>query len=414
MAIAIGIDFGTSSARSVAIDTDRNILHRAVASYPRTELAAGWRDTLWRLLDEMPSRLKHQVAAIAIDGTSSTVLLCDEIGLPVSVPLLYHDSRGRSTLPMMDDFVPAANIVRGATSSLAKLLWQSTQPDFERGHYFLHQADWLAALLHGKWGVSDYHNALKLGFDVENLCWPDWLVRSPYFTILPQVVAPGTAIGEILPEVAGELGLSPNCRIVAGTTDSIGAFVASGANRAGEAVTSLGSTLVLKLLSETRVEDLTAGIYSHRWGDLWLVGGASNTGGAVLRHYFSDRELVALSDRIDPDLPTRLDYYPLLSPGDRFPINDPDLAPRLTPRPSDDVEFLYGLLTGIAKIEATGYRLLSQLGASQLKGVYTVGGGSQNLTWRRIRQQYLSVLMLIPLQLDAAYGTAILALGSLT
>ena len=36
-------------------------------------------------------------------------------------------------------------------------------------------------------------------------------------------------------------------------------------------------------LSEHFAEDASRGVYSHRLGDLWLVGGASNAGCAVLR-----------------------------------------------------------------------------------------------------------------------------------
>lgn len=37
------------------------------------------------------------------------------------------------------------------------------------------QADWLAALLHGRYGVTDWNNALKLGYDPETESYPDWL-----------------------------------------------------------------------------------------------------------------------------------------------------------------------------------------------------------------------------------------------
>ena len=87
-----------------------------------------------------------------------------------------------------------------------------------------------------------------------------------------------------------------------------------------QAVTSLGSTLAIKLLSERRVpDDARYGLYSHRLGAGWLVGGASNTGGAVLRRHFTDDQLAALSKRMDPGTPTGLDYYPLNTPGERFP-----------------------------------------------------------------------------------------------
>ena len=132
-------------------------------------------------------------------------------------------------------------------------------------------------------------------------------------------------------------------------------------------------------------------------------------GGAVLRHFFSDAELVSLSQQIDLTRPIDLDYYPLLTPGDRFPINDPDLAPRLTPRPASKVDFLAGILTGIAKIEARGYELLSELGATPLSAVYTAGGGAKNPVWIQIRQQYLPAPIAISVHQEAAYGTALLA-----
>ena len=45
------------------------------------------------------------------------------------------------------------------------------------------------------------------------------------------------------------------------------------------------------------------------------VGGASNTGGAVLRHFFDDEQIAALTPCLRPDVPAGLDYYPLLRPG---------------------------------------------------------------------------------------------------
>lgn len=38
-----------------------------------------------------------------------------------------------------------------------------------------HQADWLAAQLHGRWDATDWNNALKLGFDPATERYPDWL-----------------------------------------------------------------------------------------------------------------------------------------------------------------------------------------------------------------------------------------------
>lgn len=138
----------------------------------------------------------------------------------------------------------------------------------------------------------------------------------PYAPLLPRtVLAPGAPAGLLLPSVSSRLGLPLSCVVGAGTTDSIAAFLAAGVDRPGQAVTSLGSTLAVKLLSTTRVDSAAQGVYSHRLGDTWLVGGASNTGGAVLRSLFSDAQLRELSAKIDPAVPSKLDYYPLVKPG---------------------------------------------------------------------------------------------------
>ncbi|MCP2728425.1 FGGY-family carbohydrate kinase [Limnofasciculus baicalensis] len=413
----LGIDFGTSGARAIVIDSDNIIQAEAqysFASISGTDLAGSWRNALFSLIGQIPQEIIKEINAIAINGTSSTVLLCDADGNPLAEPILYNDGRGLAVMAQLKAIAPPNHVVLSATSSLAKLLWLSQNSQVKsKNYYFLHQADWLAFLLHGKPGISDYHNALKLGYNPETLSYPDWLQNLPEISILPQVLAPGTPIAEITVEIANKLGLTRNCLVCAGTTDSIAAFLASGANSPGEAVTSLGSTLVLKLLSYTRVEDIRYGIYSHRLGDLWLTGGASNTGGAVLREFFSDNELECLSRELNPKKESLLDYYPLLKPGERFPINDPNLTPRLEPKPARSVEFLHGLLESIARIEGRGYQLLQELGATRLTHIYTAGGGAKNMTWTAIRARQLQVPILPSAHTAAAYGTALLSKSQL-
>jgi sugar (pentulose or hexulose) kinase len=411
MTFYLGIDFGTSGARSVVIDDEARIVSQM--SHPWTNVTDWincWETALWSLLEGISRKWRRGIGAIAINGTSSTILLTDITGRPIGDPLLYNDGRGSLVLKDLSNTAPPNHTVLSATSSLVKLLWMQQQPNFSKAKYLLHQADWLAFLLHGKLGISDYHNALKLGYDVEKLQYPEWLQKLPISVYLPQIVEPGTPIGELNPEIVSKFGFRSNCLVCAGTTDSIAAFLASGAKLPGEAVTSLGSTLVLKLLSRTRVEDGRYGIYSHRLGDLWLTGGASNTGGAVLRKFFSDEELINLSQEIDISQESELDYYPLLKAGDRFPINDPHLLPRLEPRPSHPKDFLNGLLTSMAKIEARGYELLQQLGSDKLTRVYTAGGGAANPTWTAIRERYLKVPTFSSVNTEAAYGTALLAM----
>ncbi|MGB5973480.1 MAG: FGGY-family carbohydrate kinase [Nodosilinea sp.] len=411
LSLALGIDFGTSGVRAAVVNPQRHLCWEHRQSYADLPAAESWRQGLFSVLEALPGAIAPQIGHIAIDGTSGTVLLCDRGGAVLTPPLLYNYPCPGS-LAAIKPFAPAP--AASATSSLAKLVWwhQTLPPAlWHQAAYLLHQADWLSAQLHGQLGISDYHNSLKLGYNVGNLDYPSWMLGQPWSALLPRVLAPGQPVGTVTSAVAQRFNLSPQCQVVAGTTDSIAAFLASGASTPGDGVTSLGSTLVIKLLSDRRIDAGEYGIYSHRLGDHWLVGGASNSGGAVLEAFFSREALAILSDRIDLCRPSDLNYYPLLKPGERFPINDPDLAPRLSPRPADDADFLHGLLLGIARIEQRGYSVLSDLGATPLRQVYTAGGGASNETWRQLRAGLMPAPIKIAASAEAAVGSAYLALG---
>jgi len=114
---------------------------------------------------------------------------------------------------------------------------------------------------------------------------------------------------------------------------------------------------------------------------------------------------------MQPQTPTGLDYYPLPAPGERFPVCDPALQPKLTPRPSSDVVFLQGILEGLARVEQQGYQRLTDLGAPYPERVLTVGGGAGNQAWTTIRRQMLGVPVTAARHQEAAYGAALLARG---
>jgi D-ribulokinase len=407
----LGLDFGTTGARACVIDHEKHIVWEQRVAYPDSikQTPTDWRAALHTLLKALPKNIAARLLGLAIDGTSGTVLLCDTELQPCSTALLYNDNRAQPQAAKLKAVAPESHTVCTSTSGLAKFLWLTQQSNIDHAAYFFHQADWLTALLSGKPGISDYHNALKTGFDVEKLCWPGWLMALPHTHLLPDVLAPGAIIGNVQPDIAAHFGINPQCAVHTGTTDSNAAFIAADVNELGIGVTSLGTTLVLKQLSTKCIEAPEYGVYSHRYGDLWLVGGASNAGAGVLRRYFDDAQLASLSTQIDPLQDSPLDYYPLTKTGERFPINDTRLAPRLEPRPGTDVEFLHGLLQSLARIEAAGYARLAALGAPPLKRVVTSGGGAKNAVWEKMRERSLGVPVGVAVNFEAAYGSALLA-----
>lgn len=373
--------------------------------------AFSWKTTIFLLLEDIPVHLRPLIASISIDGTSATTIIVDSTtGEPLWRPFLYNEGCP-DALPMVKSIAPANHTVCSASSTLCKLVsWWNSSDSNKESAVLLHQADWLLWLLHGNLGVSDYNNALKVGYDPELDSYPSWLLSQPYSRVLPLVKAPGTSIGYLKEDIRAKFGFLKDCVVCTGTTDSIAAFLAARATQPGKAVTSLGSTLAIKLLSTTRIDDARFGVYSHRLDDKWLVGGASNTGGAVLRQIFTDEQLEKLSEQINPMEASILDYYPLQAVGERFPAADPNMVPRLHPRPKSDVEYLHGILESIARIEAKAYRLLKDLGATQVEEVFTAGGGSKNEKWMKIRERVLNLPVSRAIQTEAAYGAALLAL----
>ena len=410
----IGIDLGTSGCRAIAIDksgkhiaTSRPLLdnHQQSTQDP----ALHWK-VVHHCLQDLTAQCRDSwlIEAISVDATSGSVLLTDEAGKPITPLFMYHHAEPEQA-KIIAQHAPEISGAHGAQSGLAKALALLQATKHIPNRQLLHQADWINFNLGAPLGISDENNALRSGYDPIERHWPKWLSKLLDSAILPKVVSPGTPIGTLSPALTKAFNLPQAPTLIAGTTDSIAALIATGVSQPGDAVTSLGSTLVLKLISDKPLFLPKQGVYSHRLGDYWLVGGASNSGGAVLAYYFNPTEIETLSKQIDLKQ-TPPAYYPLLKTGERFPIYNPNKQPNLTPRPDSDSLFLHGLLAGIARIEADGYQSLIQAGASPIKTINTVGGGAQNPIWQQIRQQHHTVPVTIATQTEAAYGAAKLAL----
>ena len=271
----LGIDIGTSGVRAVAIDRAGRVCAQAARAIPApirdgpllTQEPEIWWHAVSEVLAALSGTAGERIRSLAVDGTSGTLLLADERGDSLTVGLMYNDASSVAEAQRIKQVAPAESGGHGASAALAKLLrLQSSHP---KARYALHQADWIVGKLSGRYGVSDENNVLKLGYDVAARRWPEWFdqlgVRRE---LLPEVFVPGEAVAKIDSQVARKLGLRDDITIAAGSTDGVAGFLATGAAEIGDAVTSLGSTLVIKVLSQRSLFAPQFGIYSHRLGDM--------------------------------------------------------------------------------------------------------------------------------------------------
>jgi hypothetical protein len=412
----IGLDLGTSGVRAAAVDASGKVLGLGSAKLPPT-LSLGARreqhpDDWWVAIKLALRELSREVdlsltRAIAVDGTSGTILPVDASNQPLAPARLYDDADTGDRAERLRVLAPRESAAHGATSPAARALDWVGLPGL---HRIIHQADWVNRQLGATDYVTDENNALKTGYDPVARAWPAWLREfglDP--ALLPTVVPVGTPIGTLAAAPANALGLPAGIVLAAGTTDGCATFLASGAREIGDGATALGSTLVLKLLSDRPIFAPEYGIYSHRLGDRWLAGGASNCGGRTLAAFWEPATLTRLAASLDTATPTGLDYYPLPAPGERFPVADASLAPRLTPRPAEESRFLHGILEGLAEVERLGYQRLRELGGPALRSIRHAGGGARNPAWMTLRARALGVPLTEAWSEEAAAGTARLA-----
>ncbi len=424
-ALSLGVDLGSSGLRLAVVPNARDAANPASdpieerqGAYPACfEDPEGWRQGLIALVRSLPPAVRQGISAIALDGTSGTLLLCHPDGrlpaAPLDRALPYHLACPEQTDAArvllgersMELDHPAASASGSLTRAL-RLLAMARDAGLSPPLLLRHQADWLMGWLLNDWRWGEEGNNIRLGWDLVAGQWLGSIGRAPWHGALPSIRPSGTVLGRMAPPAAAALGLGEHCLVVAGSTDANAAVLAADPGE-HDGISVLGTTLVLKQFVPAPVSG--AGISCHRVAGRWLAGGASNAGAGILRRFFDDARIVELSRQIDPSRPTGLELRPLPRTGDRFPVDDPWLEPILEPRPVSDARYLQALLEGLTAIEVAGWQRLRRLGAPPLQRVISLGGGARNPQWRALRQRALGLPVLNRPQLSAALGMALLA-----
>ena len=108
-----------------------------------------------------------------------------------------------------------------------------------------HQADWINGWLINNWEWGEEGNNIKLGWDIQQQCWPKNFNKLPWKKSLPIIVPSGKVLLKIFPQEAETLGLPKSMLVISGTTDSNAAVLATN-NQPDDGITVLGSTIVIK------------------------------------------------------------------------------------------------------------------------------------------------------------------------
>lgn len=423
-ALTAGIDLGTQSVRVLIADGEGKVV--AAASSPLGSARCGGDrheqdpEDWWRAFGDAARRATAdaggEVGAISICSTSGTILLADARGAPSTPALMYDDGRAVEETDLVQragrDLWDELGYGMQRSFALPKLLWLLRAGDGAKDRRLLHSADFVASRLAGGPVAADWSHALKTGYDLLQHRWPGEVLEEIGVPpeILPEVVRPGTAIGEVCAEAARHTGFSRGTTIRAGMTDGCAAQISAGAFEEGQWNSVLGTTLALKGASREPLKDPGGAIYSHLHPDGgWLPGGASNTGAGILSGRFPGRDLAELNRQAEERGPSSAVIYPLVSKGERFPFAAPEALGFELGSPRDEVERYRTILEGVAFVERLSFCRLKSLGAAITEPVTFTGGAARSSFWSQLRSDVLGMRVRVPENAEPAFGMAALA-----
>jgi len=420
----LGIDMGTTGIRCLLSDDRGNVILSSKEDIKESFIdnknnkiseqnPIVWEKSLFKVLDSVLSRLKkYNLVAITVDSTSGTILPIDKTYKPLYNALMHNDMRSYIESEFINSNV---NFSTKPSFALPKILWfKNNKPDiFEKAYKFLHAADYLVGLISGEYGISDFSNAVKTCYDLKNMKWPTEIENILGIPIekLPKVFKTGEVIGELKGEIRKKYGIKNNVKIVAGATDSTTGFYSSGTRDIGDWNTTLGTVLGIRGIADKFIRDKEGLLYTHRHADgYWLPGGASNTGGEVLRVFFGDK--VKEYDKDIIDLPPTMGFvYPLARIGEKLPFFNMEAKGFIELNSCDPKILFKAMLEGLSYIEKMIYEKIKILGYKVNNIIYAMGGGAYSLPWLKIRSNIIGKTMARAREVETAFGSCIIAAG---
>ncbi len=436
MDLFLGIDVGTQGVRAILVGARGEVVSQAGRHFPQQvlELPDGWSEQepeqWWEKTKQVLSEITRDAGrnnidiknlrGLAVTSTSGTIIPLDNENNALARAIMYNDIRSAEEANILNikggSLSKKMGYAFNSSFALAKILWikKNKSDIFSSTGRFVHPADYIAGKITGNFGVSDTSNVLKTGYDLIEKKWPSFISGLGIdANLFPEVKLPGEVIGEVKKEAEEETGIPQGTKVCAGATDGVASFFASGAVLPGEWNSTLGTTLVVKGVSEEMLKDKLGRFYSHLHPQgYWLPGGASSCGGECLKVKFKGN-LARLDEDSAKRIPADVIVYPLVRKGERCPFVNSEALGFMIGKAKDREELYAAYLEGVGLVERWIYETIEELGGKPGEAIYVSGGASKSSIWLKIRASILKKVLIRSQVPEAAYGAAILA-GSKT
>jgi ribulokinase len=446
----VGSDVGTSSTKSVVIDTDGNTLGKHIVEYPLivNELGYVEQDPEWywnAVADTMKKAIydskvnPKNIKGVSISALAPACILVDRDLKPLQYAHIWMDRRATKQCEWLKQnigedrvFELSGNII-DPYLAIAKLMWErDNRPDlYKRAYKLQTAADYPAMMLTGK-TVTDYSNACLIGiaFDIRKKIWDEKLLKEIDIDIdkLPDLYPCEEIIGYVTKEAALRTGLFEGTPVMAGTVDCNAAWVATGAIEDGDASIAMGTAGLIGIVhkKDSFMRGMINIIHPADSRNMYTTLSAQLCG--VLYKYYRNTYITAEQNaKIDAGI----DVYEMMNKeaqavrpgcdglivlpyfqGERTPIWDPFVRGMVFGLSLNHTRghFIRAIIEGVGYAFRHNYNLLKDSGIKINLPFVMSEGGAKSKLWRQIVCDMLEAPgILTNNSSGASFGNAVLA-----
>lgn len=445
--LVLTVDFGTSGMKVALVELDGRVVGWEFEAVGLALTADGGAeqspDEWWRAFTMASGRLlardadaRARVTALCASTQGEGTVPVDAGGKALANCLTWMDMRGAPNLRrQLGGFLPVVEgaalgkVLRsirltGAMPSMTgkdpaghMLFLRDERPDvYEKTHKFLNVLDYLNLRLTGRFVAtpdSILTSWVTDNRDPDHVHYDDRLMATLGLDRdkLPDIVSCTEVIGEILPDVAREIGLPPGVRVVAGSIDTTAAAVGSGAvwDFATHLYVGTSSWMAAHVpFKKTDIAHSLASVPCAVPGRHLLIALQATAGGNLtfLRDKVIYHEDELLQEAAVPDIFKVLDQIAARVPpgarglfytpwiwGERAPVDDRRLRAGLFNLSLDNnrEDIIRAFLEGVALNTRWLLRPVERFMGRRLDGLTIVGGGAQSQVWCQIFADVLGV-----------------------
>lgn len=430
----IGVDLGTSAVKLLLMDENGKIHNIVSKEYPLSFPGPGWSEqnpedwygqSVAGISELLAGFDKSEVAGISFGGQMHGLVVLDDSDEVIRPAILWNDGRSVKETDYLNNTVGKEKLsqytanIAFAGFTAPKILWmKENEPEnFARIKKIMLPKDYLAYRLSGV-HCTDYSDASgMLLLDVKNRCWSKEMVEICGISedMLPELFESYEVVGTIKPEIAKQLGIKEDVKIVAGAGDNAAAAVGTGTVGDGRCNISLGTSGTIFISSKTFCVDKYNALHSfgHADGNYHLMGcmlSAASCNKWWLEEILNTKDYVKEQSVITNLGNNQVFYLPYLM-GERSPHNDPFARAMFIGMSMDTsrTDMTQAVMEGIAFGLRDSLEVARSLGIN-IRRTKICGGGAKSDVSRKIIANVMDLSVdIIESEEGPGYGAAILA-----